>query len=65
VAVSACVQLAIHHIPATQAFFQIGALSPAHWALAVVVWLCPVTVIELEKLARPAVRRAWNSISTA
>jgi len=46
------VQLGIHHIPATQVFFEIGALSLADCALTVLVALCPVTVIEVQKLVR-------------
>jgi Ca2+-transporting ATPase len=58
VLVSVCVQLGIHHIPMTQAFFQIGALSPADCALTLLVGLVPVTLIELQKLARRFVWRA-------
>jgi P-type Ca2+ transporter type 2C len=61
VAVSALVQFAIHQIPATRAFFAITALSPADWGLAVAVGLCPVTIIELEKLMRPVLRRWWRA----
>jgi Ca2+-transporting ATPase len=52
VAVSVLVQGGIHHFAATRAFFGIGSLSPAQWALAVTVGLGPVTVIEILKLLR-------------
>ena len=52
VVVSAFVQLGIHHIPATQALFQIGDLSLADCALALVLGLIPVTVLEVSKLLR-------------
>ena len=54
VAISALVQLGIHHIPATQALFQIGSLSLSDCALGVIVGLGPVTLIELSKLVRRA-----------
>jgi Ca2+-transporting ATPase len=57
VAISVLVQLAIHHIPATQALFQIGDLSMEDCALGLVVGLVPVTMIELTKLARRAMQR--------
>ncbi len=56
VVVSALVQVVIHTMSVTQAFFQIGALSQAQWALAVAIGFCPVTILELEKLARAAIR---------
>ncbi|MFZ5471549.1 MAG: cation-translocating P-type ATPase [Myxococcota bacterium] len=52
VVVSLLVQLGIHHIPATQALFQIGALSLGDCALTLTLGLIPVTVLELHKLAR-------------
>jgi hypothetical protein len=48
------VQLGIHHIPATQVFFEIGALSAADMARTVLPALVPVTILELRKLARRA-----------
>jgi hypothetical protein len=48
------VQLGIHHIPATQVFFEIGALSAADMARTVLLGLVPVTALELGKLARRA-----------
>lgn len=54
VLVSAMVQLGLHHIPATQKLFQLGALSLADCLLALGVGLIPVTLIELQKLARRA-----------
>jgi P-type Ca2+ transporter type 2C len=52
VAVSVLLQIGIHHIPAAQEVFEIGALSAADCALTLVVALVPVTVIELAKLVR-------------
>jgi Ca2+-transporting ATPase len=52
IAVSALLQLAIHHIPATQSFFEIGTLPLTDCALSLVAGLFPVTVIELGKLVR-------------
>ena len=49
---SALAQLAIHHIPATQALFQIGTLTMQDCAISLLLGLVPVTVIELSKLAR-------------
>jgi Ca2+-transporting ATPase len=57
VVVSVLVQLGIHHIPATQALFQIGELSLADCALGLSVGLVPVTVLELTKLIRRALQR--------
>jgi magnesium-transporting ATPase (P-type) len=64
VAVSVLIQLGIHHIPATQALFQIGALSMADCALGLVVGLGPVTVVELTKLVRRASLRRRHSNTT-
>jgi Ca2+-transporting ATPase len=44
------VQLAIHQLPATQALFQIGALSAAECAASVLLGLIPVSLLELQKL---------------
>jgi Ca2+-transporting ATPase len=55
VLVSAAVQIALHATHATQAFFQIEALPPTQWVLALVVGLAPVTILELAKLARDRV----------
>jgi Ca2+-transporting ATPase len=52
VVVSVLLQLGIHHIPAAQALFEIGALSSADCVLTLGVALGPVTVIELSKLVR-------------
>jgi P-type Ca2+ transporter type 2C len=52
VVVSVLLQLGIHHIPAAQEVFEIGALSIADCALTLLVALGPVTAIELSKLAR-------------
>ncbi len=52
VLISVLVQLGIHHIPATQALFQIGALSLADCSLGLIVGLGPVTAVELSKLVK-------------
>jgi Ca2+-transporting ATPase len=52
VVVSILIQLGIHHIPATQALFQIGALPLADCVLGLVLGLIPVSVLELSKLLR-------------
>ena len=56
VSFSMAVQLAIHHIPATQALFHIGSLPLADCALALAVGLFPVSVIEISKLVRRPAR---------
>lgn len=50
------IQLGLHHIPATQALFQLGKLSLADCLLAVGAGLVPVTLLELQKLVRRALR---------
>ena len=57
VVVSVLLQLGIHHIPAAQQVFEIGALSMADCVLTLLVALGPVTVIELSKLARRWIAR--------
>ena len=52
VVVSVLLQIGMHHIPAAQEIFEIGALSAADCALTLGVALGPVTVIELAKLVR-------------
>jgi Ca2+-transporting ATPase len=52
VAVSALLQLGIHHIPFFQTVFELGPLSAADCALSVLVALGPVTMIEAAKLVR-------------
>jgi Ca2+-transporting ATPase len=52
VALSAVLQLGIHHVPAAGSLFQVQALSGAGWALALLLGIVPVTVIELAKLGR-------------
>jgi len=54
VGISFLVQIGIHHIPATQALFQLGDLSLWDCGLAVAIGLIPVTIIELQKLVRRA-----------
>ena len=57
VSVSVVMQLAIHHIPATQALFHIGDISLADCALGLLVGLFPVSAVEISKLVR---RRIWR-----
>jgi P-type Ca2+ transporter type 2C len=52
VVISVVLQLGIHHIPAAQQVFEIGALSLTDCGLTLLVALVPVTLIELSKLAR-------------
>lgn len=54
VVISAIVQIAIHHLPATQALFQLGDLSLADCGFSLAAGLIPVTVLELTKLLRRA-----------
>jgi len=49
---STMLQLAIHHIPAAQAVFEIGPLSAADCILTLLVAMVPVTVIEVAKLVQ-------------
>lgn len=49
-AVSVGAQIAIHHIPFTQALFDLGTISVADCVLALGVGLVPVSVLELVKL---------------
>jgi len=60
VAFSVLLQVGIHQIPATQALFDIGALSVVDWALTFLVGMVPVTVIELHKLLRRW-RTSWRA----
>lgn len=60
VVISVLVQLGIHHIPATQVFFEIGTLSWADCALTVLVGLCPLVVLEVQKLVRRTTPTASN-----
>lgn len=59
VLVSAFLQIGSHHIPATQALFQIGDISLADCLLSVGLGLIPVSVIEFGKLAR-----RWRGTTT-
>ncbi|MBL8111612.1 MAG: cation-translocating P-type ATPase [Acidobacteria bacterium] len=58
VALSIGVQVALHHIPATQTLFGLHPLSGTDLALGLLVALGPVTILELRKLARRAKRGA-------
>lgn len=57
VVVSLFVQLGIHHIPATQMLFQIGALSLFDCAVSVIAGSIPFTIIEITKLSKRIVHR--------
>ena len=50
VAVTLGIQLALHAVPATQAFLRIDELPLADWALAIGAGLVPVTAVEVSKL---------------
>jgi Ca2+-transporting ATPase len=52
VLVSIFLQLGLHHIPFSQELFQIGDLPLADCALALVLGLIPVSILELTKLVR-------------
>jgi Ca2+-transporting ATPase len=52
VALTMMVQIGIHHVPATQALFGIGPLSPADCGLSIAIGAIPLAVIELEKVCR-------------
>jgi P-type Ca2+ transporter type 2C len=60
ISVSVVIQIAIHYLPATQRFFQIGTLPLTDGLLALAVGLCPVTIIELRKLARRGAGAGWR-----
>jgi Ca2+-transporting ATPase len=62
---SAMVQIAVHTARITQAFFQVVPLFAAEWALALAVGLGPVTVLEVEKLVRRAIRNQRRTSPTA
>ncbi|HEX2880348.1 MAG TPA: cation-translocating P-type ATPase [Polyangiaceae bacterium] len=58
VLISISLQLAIHHLPATQKLFEIGDLALADCAFAVLVALIPVSALELIKLVRRGIARS-------
>ena len=57
VAISAVVQIGIHHVPALEALFQIRDLSLTDCVVTLLLGLIPVTVLELTKLVRRARQR--------
>jgi P-type Ca2+ transporter type 2C len=57
---SAVVQVAMHHVPVVQTLFHVQPLSPSELGLTVLLGLVPVTILELSKLARSAVRQRSN-----
>ena len=58
VVISVLVQLGIHHIPATQALFQIGALSFFDCTLSLVAGSVPFAILEIAKVVKRVARRA-------
>ncbi|MCC7383972.1 MAG: cation-translocating P-type ATPase [Deltaproteobacteria bacterium] len=52
VVVSIALQLGLHHIPATQALFEIGDLPLSDCGLALALGLVPVSMVELSKVVR-------------
>jgi Ca2+-transporting ATPase len=57
VAVSVFLQIGLHHIPWTQALFQVGALRLSDCAMALALGLIPVSALELAKLLRRVLPR--------
>lgn len=57
VMVSALVQLGIHHIPATQALFQINDLSLGDCSLSVIAGVIPLIIAEIVKIVRRMVNQ--------
>jgi P-type Ca2+ transporter type 2C len=58
VVISVLVQLGIHHIPATQALFQIGALSFFDCTLSLIAGSVPFAILEIAKVVKRVARRA-------
>lgn len=56
VVISIMLQLGIHHIPATQALFQIDALSLMDCALGLFAGTVPMIVIEGHKIIKRLMR---------
>lgn len=50
--ISILVQVAIHHMPATQQIFHIGTLSLADCGLSLVLGAIPLAALEIEKIVR-------------
>ena len=70
VLVSMLVQLGIHHIPATQQLFAIGALSLFDCILSLIVGALPLIVLELRKFFKRSrdshwIARAADEVHTA
>jgi Ca2+-transporting ATPase len=63
VALTVMLQLGLHHIPWAQRIFEIGQISLHDCALALLLGMIPVTVLELSKLARPLLARlrVWRA----
>ena len=58
VTLSSLIQIGIHLFPATRTVFKISPLSPSDLALTIGIGLCPVTLLELQKLLRKGLGRA-------
>lgn len=61
VLVSIVVQLGIHHIPATQALFEINALSLGDCTLSLVAGVIPLLIAEMVKVVRRQVSQKDNT----
>ncbi len=61
VLVSIVVQLGIHHIPATQALFEISDLSLGDCALSLVAGVIPLLIAEMVKVVRRQINQSGNS----
>jgi Ca2+-transporting ATPase len=59
---SVLVQLAIHHFPATQKLFQIGALSLADCILTLALGCIPLLALETTKLVKRHAARSLRSL---
>jgi Ca2+-transporting ATPase len=58
VALTGAMQVALHYVPVMQQLFHVAPLSVADLALAVGLGLVPVTILEVAKLLRRALRRS-------
>ncbi len=65
VLLSVLVQIGIQHIPATQALFRIEGLTLAECGVALLLGLIPVSVLEVGKLFRRALKRGGGTWSNA
>jgi hypothetical protein len=58
IVLSVLVKPGLHHIPATQQLFRIGALSPPDCALTLLAGSVPFVIIEIAKFAKTVARHA-------